>query len=384
MTLPLFLEEAEQIRRELCEIRKTIHRHPEIGNREFQTSALVETYLKELGIETERMLGTAIVGTLRGAEAGPMVALRADMDALPIQENTGCDFASEVPGMMHACGHDVHTTALLGAAKLIAAHRGELKGSVRFLFQPDEEGKGGSARMIREGAMEGVEAVFGAHVDPQIPAGSVGVRYGKFYAASNSFQVTLHGKSAHGAEREKGIDALGAMCELVGLLLKLPEGLLPEKSVVTIGKMESGTVRNIIADTASIDGILRTLGPASQAFMKQAVRDAVDLICEKYGATADVYIEDTASGIVNTDPETAFVQSVAKELLGEDRTLVIPEPKMISEDFGFFVEKAGKGSFYHLGAGSIYSLHNDHFLPPEDALVIGAALHSSVAWKYLS
>ena len=175
-----FLKEAQEISGELSEIRKTIHRHPELGNQEFKTSALVEAYLNKLGIETRRILDTAIIGTLKGGMDGPVAALRADMDALPVQEATGCSFASEVPGVMHACGHDVHTTALLGAAKILSAHRQGLRGEVRFFFQPDEEERGGARRMIAEGCMEGVQAVFGAHVDPLISAGSVGIRYGKF------------------------------------------------------------------------------------------------------------------------------------------------------------------------------------------------------------
>ena len=174
---------AEALAPRLFSIRERIHRHPEIGNREFETAALVEETLRQLGIKTRRVTETGIVGELSGAYPGPIAALRADMDALPVTEASGADFSSEIPGMMHACGHDVHTTAVLGAAMLLSEIRDQLHGTVRFFFQPDEEGSGGARRMIEAGCMDGVEAVYGAHVAPDLPEGVIGVRYGKFYAA---------------------------------------------------------------------------------------------------------------------------------------------------------------------------------------------------------
>ena len=377
-----FLKEAQEISGELSEIRKTIHRHPELGNQEFKTSALVEAYLNKLGIETRRILDTAIIGTLKGGMDGPVAALRADMDALPVQEATGCSFASEVPGVMHACGHDVHTTALLGAAKILSSHRQELRGEVRFFFQPDEEERGGARRMIAEGCMEGVQAVFGAHVDPLISAGSVGIRYGKFYAASDIYDVTVHGKSAHGATRELGIDALGAATEMVQKLLKLPEQFLPDRSVVTVGVLHSGTARNILADEAVFSGILRTLGPDNRKAMKEALIRTIEETSEAWGTRTEIEISPSYGGIVNTDPETALAEKTARNLLGDERVRLITEPKMISEDFGYFVDEAA-GCFYHIGAGSSYPLHSDHFLPAEEVVPVGAALHAAVVWNYL-
>ena len=198
-----YLTQADAIAGELAELRHAFHRCPELGNREHRTAARIEAYLRGLGIPTARLLDTAVVGTLAGGLPGKTVALRADMDALPLTEATGADFASENPGCMHACGHDVHMTAALGAARLLAARRESLRGTVVFLFQPDEEGRGGAERMIAAGALEGVDAVFGAHVSPELPLGQVGVRCGKFYAAPDTFRVVVHGVSAHGATREK-------------------------------------------------------------------------------------------------------------------------------------------------------------------------------------
>lgn len=241
------LEMARAIAPELKTIREMLHRHPERGNEEFETAALIERTLAECGVGTERILNTAVVGTLKGALPGRTVALRADMDALPLEEQTGAPFASENPGVMHACGHDVHMTALLGAAKLLAARREKLHGTVRFLFEPDEEGNGGARSMTDAGCMEGVSAVFGAHVDPNLPAGKIGVRYGKFYAASDMITVTVFGKSAHGATPEKGIDALYAAVRMVDELKKLPAAVAVDRCVLTIGSFHAGTARNIVA-----------------------------------------------------------------------------------------------------------------------------------------
>ena len=230
--------------------------------------------------------------------------------------------------------------------------------------------------------MAGVEAAFGCHVDPALPAGSVGVRYGKFYAASDNFIVTVHGKSAHGAMREKGIDALAAAAEMVTALLALPQTLLPERSVVTVGKFTSGTVDNVIADRAEFRGILRTLGPDSRAVMKARLRQTLDAVAERTGTTVELTLRTSYSGIVNTDAETAHVQRTAEALLGPEKVSVIAEPLMISEDFGCYVDAAA-GSFYHVGAGSPHPLHSPEFLPDDRAVTTAAAMHAAVLWTWL-
>ena len=257
---------------EIMGLRETIHRHPEMGNKEYRTAELIESYLGSLEIETERLTDTAVKGVLRGNCGGRTVALRADMDALPVDEATGAAFASEVSGVMHACGHDVHTAAVLGAARILSEMRDHLDGTVVFLFQPDEEGNGGAERMIKEGCMEGVDAVFGAHVSPDLPVYRIGVRYGKFYAASDMFTVVVTGRSSHGAMREKGVDALGADAEMVTALLKLPRQITDDKCVLTVGRMISGTAGNIMPGSAEFEGIIRTLGPDTRAAMEKAAR----------------------------------------------------------------------------------------------------------------
>lgn len=377
-----YLSAARDAAAELTELRHAIHRHPELGNGERETSARVEAFLQALGLEVERPFGTAVVGRLRGAKPGTAVALRADMDALPIREETGAAFASEIPGVMHACGHDVHTAALLGAAKLLAARRQTLPGTVVFLFQPDEEGDGGARRLIEAGAIDGVDAVFGGHVSPEYPAGHIAVRYGKFYAAADMFDIVVRGKSAHGAEREKGIDALGAAAAVVGALLALPERLPGERSVVTVGSFHAGTARNILADRAELSGILRTLGQDTRETMRAWLRSAVEDAVRPFGASADLNLRAGYPGVVNHDDMTLLAQDAAAALLGADRVHTIAGPTMTTEDFGCFLLER-PGSFYHIGAGCPLPLHSAGFLPDDAAVVTAAAVHAAVAETYL-
>ena len=377
--------EAAALLPELTALRRELHLRPELGNREFETAGRIEACLELWGIERRRLLDTAVVGVLRGGRPGGAVALRADMDALPVEESTGAPFASRTSGVMHACGHDFHMAAVLGAARLLAAHREELPGTVKFFFQPDEEGSGGAERMISAGCMEGpaVEAVFGAHVCPDLPAGTVGVRFGKFYAASDTFELTLLGKSAHGAEPEKGIDALAAAAETVQALRALPGRFPGERCVLSVGTLQAGSAINVIADRAVLSGILRTLGPDTRRTMKGLLRETVETVAARWGVRAELTLRESYPGVVNTDAETELVLRTARSLLGPDRVVELPEPTMTTEDFGYFTQAAA-GSFYHIGVGGKSPLHNPCFLPDDALLADAAALHAAVAAARLS
>ncbi len=373
-----YLANARSIAPDIAALRHAFHRRPELGNREIETAARIEAELARLGIPARRLLGTAIVARLEGGLPGRTVALRADMDALPLNEATGADFASENPGVAHACGHDVHMAAALGAARLLAARRETLRGAVVFLFQPDEEGRGGARRMIEAGALDGVDAVFGAHVSPELPLGDVGVRYGKFYAASDTFRIIVHGVGAHAAEREKGVDALGAAAEIATRLIALPGQVLPgERAVVTVGALHAGTAENALADRAELAGIIRTLGPDARAALKRRFREVVDEVLTAWGATADVALNESYPGVVNDDGMTALVESAARALLGAGHVHGIGQPTLTTEDFGEFLSQR-PGSFYHIGAGCKLPLHNPAFLPDDAAAVTAAAVHCTV------
>ena len=367
---------AEAISGEITALREALHRRPELGNQEFETAALIEKTLQGCGIQTARVLDTAVIGTLTGAKPGPCAALRADIDALPVTEETGAACASQVPGVMHACGHDVHTAAALGAAMLLSKRRDALCGTVKFLFQPDEEGTGGARRMIAAGCMEGVAAIFGAHVAPELPLGHVGVRYGKFYAASDTFRIVVRGKSCHGATPEKGIDALAAACELTIRLKRLSEEL-GEPCVLTVGTLRAGTAINVLAGEAELTGILRTLGKDSRAYMKRRLRETAAAVAEQTGAQIDVRLHESYPGIVNHDAQTARVRRVAARILGEGAVTELETPTMTTEDFGFFLDQT-PGAFYHIGAGCDSPLHSPRFFPDARAAVTASALHAAI------
>ena len=374
---------SQAIAPQIAALRRDFHRHPELGNREYRTAERVEACLNGWGIPARRLLDTAVVARLEGGRPGPVAALRADMDALPLTEATGAAFASENPGVMHACGHDVHLAAALGAARLLADRRDELPGAVVFLFQPDEEGRGGAERTIAAGALEGVDAVFGAHVSPDLPAGRVGVRYGKFYAASDTFRVVVHGRSAHGAEREKGVDALGAAADLVTRLLAIPRSLPGERVVLSVGTLHAGTAENALAEVAEFAGIIRSLGPDARREMRRRFNRAVEEALPAWGATAEVQLRESYPGVVNDDGMTALVERAARGLLGDENVRIIGEPTMTTEDFGYFLQ-ARPGSYYHIGVGGALPLHSTAFLPDDSAAVTAAAVHAAVIEAYLS
>ena len=371
-----FLAEAETLRDKLTEIRKEFHRIPEIGDNEFHTAELIEHYLDMAGIPHKRVINTGIIAKVEGKLPGKNCAVRSDIDALPITEATGCDFASQNAGMMHACGHDVHITGALGAAMILQSHREELPGNVTFIFQPNEEGDGGAYRMIEAGCLEGAEAVFGCHVDPALPAGHVGIKYGDFYAASATWKVTVIGKSAHGAQRDKGIDSIEVAAHIVPEILKIQGG------VVSVGMFHAGTANNILAGKAEMAGIIRTYGLAKRSAMCKELESVCENVSAKFGAKCECEITDSCVGVVNdNDNITALCEKSARETFGNERVDIISKPLFISEDFGSYII-AKTGCFYHIGAGCEYPLHSDKFLPVPDAIITASAMHSSSAYNY--
>lgn len=371
----------EKIRKRTSQLRKQIHENPELGNQEYQTAELVERVLQECGIETKRYFDTAVIGILRCGDGGKTVALRADLDALPVEEKTDCAFSSKKSGVMHACGHDVHTASLLGAAMTLAEQKGQLNGTVVFIFQPDEEGNGGAQRLIDAGALNGVDAVFGCHVAPDLPEGTVGIRYGKFYAASDMFDVIIRGKASHGAQPENGIDALVTAAKAISSIDEIHRSET-DRCAVSVGMIQAGTVRNTIADEARFSGIIRSLGKENRAHLKQKLQQCICEACQNSGASYEISLKESYGGIVNTDAETDVAYRAALSAFGTDNVVEIMEPLMTTEDFGCYVDHV-RGSFYHIGAGCEYPLHSPYFLPGEKALETAAIMHVAVVKEYL-
>lgn len=376
-----YLARAMELENKLSEIRKDLHRHPEIGNKEIYTSGKIEGILKDLGLDVKRILDTALVATLHCGKEGAMkVALRTDMDALPVTEATNCGFVSENKGMMHACGHDIHMTAALGAAMLLSENKENLKGDVVFLFEPDEEGSGGAQRMIDAGAVDNVSTVFGGHVTPDLPLGTVGVRYGKFYAASDVITITVHGISCHGATPEKGKDALLAASEMVVKLSALRPSS-GDRMVLSIGEFNSGTACNVISDYARFKGIVRTLGNDDRTEMRELIRSTIKEVSDKYGVKSDIQIGFSYGGVVNSEKETRILEDSAISIVGKENVVRVTEPSMTTEDFGYFIDKC-TGSFCVIGAGCSEPLHSPLFIPDIKAAVTAAAVYAQAIDNY--
>lgn len=378
-----WLEEAKKIEPEIIAWRRDFHRYPEIGNREYRTTEKIKDILESCGIETRQVLKTGIIGILRNGD-GPSVAFRADIDALPVTEEVPVPFASEVDGMMHACGHDIHTASLLGAAKLLSLHREAFSGTAVFIFQPDEEGDGGAQRILDTGILDElkVRSVYGAHGNPFLPPGTVGVKYGRFYAAACVYDVTVHGKGTHGAEPENGTDSLYAAARMCAAVKEMTGVYHGERAVVTVGEFHAGTARNIISDHANFSGILRTAGLDLREEMEQKIRKTLDQIADEAHVTYDLRMQNGYVGVTNHDEQTRLVQDAASALLGADHVQVEQDATMTTEDFGFYLLKY-PGAYYHIGIGSPYPLHSPKMCPDESALVTAAAVHAAVMTEEL-
>lgn len=378
-----FISEAERIKPWMISVRRDIHAHPETGNHEYRTKDKITEILKELNIEVYPVLETGVIGVLHGREAGNCAAFRSDMDALPILEKTGLPFSSENDGVMHACGHDMHMASLLGCARILSEHCESLKGTYVFIFQPDEEGEGGAERILKTGILDklGVQTVYGMHVEPSLPTGVIGYKYGSFYANAVKFDVHVTGKGCHGAEPEKGTDSLYAAAEITCALKQLTREENKERSVCTVGMFQAGTARNIISDHADFSGILRCSSLALREIRKKQIADILHDKAVQNGVYVQSRIVDGYIGVENHDEDVALVKNTALQLFGPSSVKEETKATMTTEDFGFYLKKY-KGCFYHLGINSPYPLHSDHMNPDENALVHGAAFSAALLASY--
>lgn len=362
---------------EIVAIRRELHQYPEKGRNEYKTTDIIISCLEKWGISYERLIETGVVAVVKGDKDGVTTALRADIDALGISENTDVPFKSQ-NGFMHACGHDIHTASLLGAAKIINENKAELEGTVKFIFQPDEEGDGGAERLIAKGAMEGVDRVFGLHVRPEMKVGTVAVRYGKFYAASDIFEIDIIGKSGHCAEPHKNVDAIVIGAQIITALQTLvSRNVSPlDSAVLTIGTANGGTFRNTVAGEFSITGVTRSLGQEMRMYLRQRIKDTTEGIAKAMGGKAVVRIIESYPGIVNDDLSAGYIEKTARDILENENVTVLSEPFMTTEDFGYYLNKA-KGCFYHIGCECDYPLHSDKFCPDERAILTAMIMHTA-------
>jgi hippurate hydrolase len=380
------LELADEFYPEIVRLRRTIHANPELAFEEVATASLVAETLERAGLSPKRGVAkTGVIADLKGARPGKRVALRADMDALPITEATGLEFASKNPGKMHACGHDAHTAIGLGAAMILSKLRDQLKGEVRFLFQPSEErNPGGAPYMIEEGALDGVDEIYGLHVLSQAEAGTVGFCPGEMMASADELYITIKGKSGHGARPHHTVDPIVTSAQVILALQTLVSRNLDPfaQGVITIGSIHAGFAPNIIPPEVKLIGTLRSMSREWRQYAHRRIHEIVNGVCSANEASADIHIDLGYPVLVNADEHTAFAASAAEEIFGADRVFEA-ERLMGAEDFAYYLEKV-PGTFYRLGIrneaqGITADIHNDHFTIDETALKTGAAMQAYLA-----
>ena len=376
---------------EIIEIRRYLHKNPELGQNEFNTMETICSFLDKCEIEYEKNVAdTGVVALIKGKTTDKVIGVRADIDALPIQEASNVEFASVNENVMHACGHDIHTAVLLGLAKLLKEIEEDLNGSVKLFFQPAEETIGGAERMIKGGCLENpnVDVVLGLHVNPDIEAGKIGIKYGKMFAASDMITITVTGVQTHGAYPHKGVDPIVISSNIIMAMQTLvSRNISPCNSAVfTVGSIHAGTSGNIIPETAKMNCISRTLDSKTRKYFQKRIVEMAENIAESYGGKADVDIVESYGPLINDDSMVDLVKEAAIEAIGYENIIALEEPFLGTEDFSYFAA-ARKACFFNLGVrnedkGYIHPIHSNKFAADEDSLSIGIKVFLNSILKF--
>lgn len=387
-------EIATKLEPRLIEIRRHIHAHPEISGQEYKTAAYVSGVLSSYGFHVQEMVGkTGVVADLEGIEPpeGNVLAIRSDMDALPIAEKTGLPFASKSPGIMHACGHDVHTTVGLGTAMVLSelaqTNQQRFPSTTRFLFQPAEETAQGAKWMIDDGVMNNVAAILGLHTFPSIQAGTIGLRQGPLTAAADDLEIVISGESGHGARPHQAIDAIWIAAQVITQMQQsISRTINPlHPAVITIGKISGGRAANVIADTVTLTGTVRSLHADTHAMLPDWIEKIASDICQLHGATCTVKYTRRCTSVLNNPDLTNLVATCATEALGRDRIEWIPDASMGAEDFANYTDLV-PGTMFRLGVGYAdkhnHPLHHAEFEVDETALLAGVTTMAYSAYTY--
>jgi amidohydrolase len=395
------IDAARAIQPEVVAIRRRIHRHPEIGTDLPITQDLIVEELAKLGLEGRRGTAlTSVVAVVEGGRSGPTVLLRGDMDALPLHEDTGLDFASEVDGSMHACGHDTHVAMLLGAARLLQERRGELPGRVILMFQPGEEGFGGAKTMIEEGLLEAAAAAGGerptgalaVHISTSYPAGEIHLRPGPEMASTDVIRITVRGRGGHASEPYSSLDPIVVAAEIVIALQTMVTRRIDvfDPAVVTIAQITAGTTNNIIPESVFLFGTIRTVTEETREKVRAGVRRVAEGIAAAHGATADVDLEPGYPVTINDPEYTAFVSETARSLIGPDRVKEMKAPIMGGEDFSYVLQQV-PGAMAFLGGrpasedpDTAPQNHSNVVVFEEEPMIVGVALYAAVAIRHLT
>ena len=382
MSAARWLAAAKAVQPWTVAIRRDLHQHPELGLEEHRTSAQIQAWLDEIGVPfTAGLAGTGVLGTLRG-RGERVVALRADIDALPLHEANDVPYRSTVPGRMHACGHDVHTAVLLGAARLLAGLGDALPGTVKLIFQPAEETVGGAKLLIEEGVLDDppVEAIFGLHVDAGLEVGTVGLHYGQRNASSDTVTLRIHGTSSHGAYPSGGVDAIVVAAQVISAVQSIVSRNVDARrsAVITFGTIAGGTQGNIVANEVTLVGTVRTLDPAMRTLVLRRLRETAEGVAAGLGGRAELDIDPGYDPLINDDRMVDVVRGHAEALGGPASVKVYPLPNMGVEDFAYYLSHV-PGAFYAFGVrnearGIVHPVHKERFDVDEDCLPYGVAM----------
>lgn len=385
------LAKASSLKEQIISWRRDFHQHPELGFEEVRTAEIVARHLEQLGLEVRRGIGrTGVVGVLRGEEPGPTIGLRADMDALPIFDQKEVEYRSTVAGNMHACGHDAHTSILMGTAQFLAQLERPQKGTIVFVFQPAEEGLGGAKAMIEDGLLSeyGIEAMAGLHVFPGVPTGQVTAVRGVSCAAADRIRINIIGRGGHAAHPHLAVDSVAVTAEVISALQQIASRQVDplDPIVITIGKIQGGTASNVIAPEVELLGTVRTLNPALREQMPERIEKVVSGITSAMGATYEFDYSFGYPSIINDDKLVDRLLETSDQVLGPDKYRLV-KPSMGGEDFSYYTHHV-PGVFFRLGVGnseknSQYPLHHPLFDIDEDALPIGVAMLSALALNCL-
>ena len=385
-----FLNMAENIHSELVEIRRDLHENPELGFDLVRTSQKVKDFLSKEGIEFYEVAQTGICAIIRGKGTNT-VALRADMDALPLQDRKVCSYCSKVQGKMHACGHDAHTTILLGVAKILNSVKAEIPGNIKLFFEPAEETTGGSSVMIKEGVLENptVNAILGLHVEEWLEAGTVGLKRGYAYAASNPFTIKIIGKGGHGASPHMTIDPIVIASNVIISLQNIVSREIPptDAAVITIGSIHGGTAQNIIPEEVIISGIIRTMKSEHREYIKKRLIEVVEGTVNSMRGKCEILIEESYPCLYNNEQLSDIFEKKAGEVIGESNVYKLDTPTLGVESFAYFANER-PALFYFLGSGNkekgiVNPAHGSLFDIDESCLPIGVAMQCKLAFEFL-
>ena len=361
---------------------KSLHRHPELADQEVWTTQQIEAHLTALGIPIKDYeLKTGVVAEITGSFSGPTIALRADIDALPLQEETTLDYESEIDGVAHACGHDFHTAALLGAAEVLAAERDQLHGTIRLIFEPGEERHTGARELIAAHVMEGVSAIFGMHNMPWVPVGTVALKSGKLMASNDNFQVTVKGVGSHAAMPHTGKDPLVATAAIVMALQTVVSRNidLADRLVLTVGQITGGFANNVIPDEAFFKGTIRAFSKESRQLAKERFYQLVEQTAAAYGTNAEIEWDQGPSPVDNNATVTQLVADQARQFMA-----VVPAPTTNADDDFASFEELVPGCYAFIGSKGNANLHHSDFIADPAGLIYAAKLHVAVAQALLA